>query len=65
MDNQDNASIISTMESIVCNVSMYKCYRNDYKCNEGGLMVYVRHDMIQRRRHDIDKCAFNNCNGRI
>ena len=24
------------------NVSMYRCYRNDYKCNEGGLMVYVR-----------------------
>ena len=47
------------------NVSMYKCYRNDYKCNEGGLMVYVRNDMIQRRRHDIEKCVFNNCDGRI
>ena len=47
------------------NVSMYKCYRHDYKCNEGGLMVYVRNDMIQRRRHDIEKCAFNNCDGRI
>ena len=44
-------------------VSMYKCYRKDYKCNEGGLMVYVRNDMIQRRRHDIEKCAFNNCDG--
>ena len=21
--------------------------------------------MIQRRRHDIEKCAFNNCDGRI
>ena len=28
-------------------------------------MVYVRKDMIQRRRHDIEKCAFNNCDGRI
>ena len=28
-------------------------------------MVYVRNDMIQRRRHDIEKCAFNNCDGRI
>ena len=36
-------------------VSMYKCYRNDHKCNEGGLMVYVRNDMKQRRRHDIEK----------
>ena len=47
------------------NVSMYKCCRNDYKCNEGGLMIYVRNDMIQRRRHDIEKCAFNNCDGRM
>ena len=47
------------------NVSMYKCYRHDYKCNEGGLMVYVRNAMIQRRRHDIEKCAFNNCDERI
>ena len=45
------------------NVSM--CYRNDYNWNESGLMVYVRNDMIQHRRHDIEKCAFNNCNGRI
>ena len=28
-------------------------------------MVYVRNDMIQRRRHDIEKCAFDNCDGRI
>ena len=28
-------------------------------------MVYVRNDMIQRMRHDIEKCAFNNCDGRI
>ena len=47
------------------NVSMYKCYIHDYKCNEGGLMVYVRNAMIQRRRHDIERCAFNNCDGRI
>ena len=47
------------------NVSMYKCYRNDYMCNEGGLMVYVRNNIIQRRRHDIEKCAFNNGSGRI
>ena len=47
------------------NVSMYKCYRNDYKCNECGLMIYVRNDVVQRRRHDIEKCAFNNCDGRI
>ena len=47
------------------NVSMYKCYRNDYKCNEGGLMVYVRNDLIQRRLHDIEKWAFHNCDGRI
>ena len=29
-------------------ISMYKCYRNGYKCNEGGLLVYVRNDIIQR-----------------
>ena len=28
-------------------------------------MVYVINDMIQRRRHDIEKYAFNNGNGRI
>ena len=28
-------------------------------------MVYVRNDMIQRRRHYIEKCAFDNGNERI
>ena len=28
------------------NVSMYKCYRNDYTCNEGGLMIIYMLGMI-------------------
>ena len=35
-------------------INMYRCYRNDCKSNEGGVMMFVRNGMAQRRRIDIE-----------
>ncbi len=42
----------------------FKCHRKDYKCNAGGLMLYIRNDIAQRRRTDIEIDNDDN-NGRI
>jgi len=34
---------------------MYKLYRQDFKHNEGGLMMYIRNDMPQFRRCDVER----------
>jgi hypothetical protein len=47
------------------NVSNYKLYRRDNAANEGGIMLYVRNDMPQFRRSDLESFSFNNLNGRI
>ena len=55
-------------DSFPCNqfhVPLYKCHRNDYKNNEGGIMMFIRNDLPQRRRYDIESHATNNANGRI
>ena len=46
-------------------VPMYKVYRQDYKLNEGGLMMFIRNDMPQFRRLDLEAFSMNNINGRI
>ena len=46
-------------------IPQYKLYRNDYKNNEGGLLFYIRNDMPQHRRYDIEACGMNNAQGRI
>ena len=46
-------------------VSRYKMYRKDFKGNEGGILLYIRNDMAQMRRLDIEQAAFQNENGRI
>ena len=47
-------------------VPQYKVYRKDYKINEGGLMLFLRHDLPQFRRNDLEeKFNMNNENGRI
>ena len=47
------------------NVNMYVLHRQDYKSNEGGIMMYVRNDIPQFRRPDIEQLSFSNANGRI
>ena len=32
----------------------FKMYRKDYKCNAGGLLFYIRNDLTQRRRADLE-----------
>ena len=46
-------------------IDTYKCYRKDYKNNEGGLMMFIRNDMAQHRRRDIETHSFNDEHGRI
>ncbi len=46
-------------------VDKYCMYRKDCKENEGGLLLYVRNDIKQCRRSDIELFAFNNDKGRI
>ncbi len=46
-------------------VNMYKLYRQDFRNNEGGIMMYIRNDIPQFRRPDIEAYSFNNDNGRI
>ena len=46
-------------------VPQYKMFRKDYKSNEGGLMRFVRNDLPQFRRHDLESHHMNNNNGRI
>ena len=46
-------------------VKQYKVYRRDYKANEGGLMLFVRNDLPQFRRHDLENFNIDNCYGRI
>ena len=46
-------------------VDRYKLYRQDFKGNEGGIMMYIRDDFPHRRRLDIENHGFNNHNGRI
>jgi len=44
---------------------MYRLYRHDFKNNEGGIMIYIRNDMPQFRRCDIESFSINNTNDRI
>ena len=46
-------------------VSRYRLYRKDYKHNEGGLMFYVRNDIPQFRRNDLECFSMDDNNGRI
>ena len=46
-------------------IPYYKLYRNDLKCDEGGLMMYLRSDMPQNRRTDVEKMSINDRQGRI
>ena len=32
----------------------FRCYRKDYTSNAGGIMLYVRNDLAQRRRRDLE-----------
>ena len=43
-------------------VPMYKLYRQGYKLNEGGLMMFIRNDMPQFHRLDLEAFSIN---GRI
>jgi hypothetical protein len=43
----------------------YKVYRKDYKSNQGGLMLIIRHDLPQVRRYDLENVSINDINGRI
>ena len=40
-------------------VPMYRLYRQDFRHNEGGIMMYIRHDFPQYRRSDIDNLSIN------
>ena len=42
----------------------FKIYRKDNKCNSGGLLLYVRNDLAQRRRTELE-FDVNNENGRL
>ena len=42
----------------------YKCYRKDVNCNKGGLIIYVRSDIPQKRLNDLE-VDINNENGRV
>ena len=46
-------------------VNMYRLYRQDVRNNEGGSMMYVRDDIPQFRRSDIESVAINNQNDSI
>ena len=46
-------------------VPMYRLYRQDFKHNEGGIMMYIRNDFPQYRRSDIERFSINNNDGRI
>ena len=46
-------------------VSRFKIYRRDYKRNEGGLMMYIRNDMPQYQRNDLEACSLDSSSGRI
>ncbi len=39
-------------------VSNFKVYRKDVNAHCGGLMMYVRGDLPQRRRYDLEECNF-------
>ena len=46
-------------------VENYILHRKDCKASEGGLMLYVRNDMPQFRRSDLESFSFNDSKGRI
>ena len=46
-------------------IPRFKLYRQDYKCNQGGIIMYIRNDMPQFRRLDLEQLSINNANGRI
>ena len=46
-------------------VPMYRLYRQDFRHNEGGIMMYIGHDFPQYRRSDIENFSINNNDGRI
>ena len=46
-------------------ITRCKLYRQDYKSNEGGLLMFIRNDIPQFRRHDIEKFSVDKENGRI
>ena len=43
-------------------VPMYRLYRQDFRHNEGGIIMYmyIRHDFPQYRRSDIENFSINN-----
>ena len=43
----------------------YKAYRRDFKHNQGGSLMFVRNDMPQFHRLDIDDFNMDNSDGRI
>ena len=46
-------------------VSRFKICRRDYKKNKGGLMMYIRNDMPQYQRNDLEACSLDSSSGRI
>ena len=36
-------------------IPRFKLYRQDYKCNQGGIIMYIRNDMPQFRRLDLEQ----------
>ena len=45
-------------------INGYKCYRKDVTCNAGGLIVYVRSDLRQRRLDQLE-ADYNHIDGRL
>ena len=38
-------------------VKVFKLHRKDYHGNSGGLMMFIRDDIAQRRRHDMESVS--------
>ena len=46
-------------------VPNFRLYRNDFKSNEGGIMMYVRNDIPQALYTEYDTCQINDHRGRV
>ena len=46
-------------------IPRFKLYRQDYKCNQGGIIMYIRNYMPQFRRLDLEQLSITNDNGII
>ena len=70
--NKGMLDILSIQESKLDNsfpmaqfsINGYKCYRKDVTCNCGGLLIYVRSDLPQRRLQELEMDYLND-DGRL